>query len=109
MSEKPVIFAMANPTPKIMPDVVKEAGGLIVGTGRSDFSNQINNVLAFPGVFRGALDMRTTQITKKMKFTAALALVNSVKNLSVDEVLPSPLDKEVPLKIAKAGGEAWEK
>ncbi len=107
MNDKPVIFAMANPAPEIMPDVAKEAGAFIVGTGRSDFPNQINNVLAFPGVFRGALNVRATTITPKMKFAAAMALASSVKNLSVDEVLPSPLDKEVPLKIAQAVAEVW--
>jgi malate dehydrogenase (oxaloacetate-decarboxylating) len=108
MAAQPVVFAMANPTPEIMPDEAKSAGAFIVGTGRSDFPNQINNVLAFPGVFRGALDVRATKITKKMKFAAALALANSVQNLSVDEVLPSPLDKSVPMEIAKAVAAAWK-
>lgn len=106
MAAKPVIFAMANPTPEIMPDEAKAAGAFIVGTGRSDFPNQINNVLAFPGVFRGALNVRAKKITQKMKFAAAIALAAAVKDLSPEQVLPSPLDKSVPLAIAKAVSKA---
>lgn len=101
MSQKPIVFAMANPIPEIMPDEAKEAGAFIVGTGRSDFPNQVNNVLAFPGVFLGAIEARAKTITNGMKIGAAFALANSVKNLSVDNILPSPLDKTVPKVIAK--------
>ncbi|HVZ12524.1 MAG TPA: NADP-dependent malic enzyme [Patescibacteria group bacterium] len=102
MAEKPVILAMANPTPEIMPDEALKNGAYIVGTGRSDLPNQVNNVLAFPGVFRGALDARAKIITSGMKIAAAFALAKSTKNLSINNILPSPLDKSVPKQIAKA-------
>ena len=108
MNEKAIILAMANPIPEIMPDKAKEAGAFIVGTGRSDFPNQVNNVLAFPGVFRGALDARAKTITNHMKIMAAFALAKSVKDLSVDNILPSPLDKSVVPNIAKAVKKAYE-
>lgn len=108
MNAKPVILAMANPIPEIMPDAAKEAGAFIVGTGRSDFPNQVNNVLVFPGIFRGAIDARARQISNKMKIEAAYTLAGSVENLSVDEILPSPLDKSVAKKIAKAVQKAYE-
>ncbi len=101
MAEKPIVFAMANPIPEIMPDVAKKAGAFVVGTGRSDFPNQVNNVLAFPGVFLGAIEARAKTITNGMKIGAAFALAGSVKNLTVDNILPSPLDKTVPKIIAK--------
>ncbi len=101
MAEKPVIFAMANPTPEIMPEEAYKAGAFIVGTGRSDFPNQVNNVLAFPGVFRGALDAKATVITNGMKIAAAFALAESIENPTVDKILPSPLDKAVAKKIAE--------
>lgn len=101
MNDKPIIFAMANPIPEIMPDVAHANGAFIVGTGRSDFPNQVNNVLAFPGVFRGALNVRAKTITNSMKIGAAFALAESVKDPTPDKVLPSPFDKSVPLKIAK--------
>jgi len=107
MNARPVILAMANPTPEIMPDVAKEAGAFIVGTGRSDFPNQVNNVLAFPGIFRGAIDARAKRITRKMKIEAAYALAGCVENPTVDEILPSPLDKSVAKKIAKAVQNAY--
>ena len=102
MAPKPIVFAMANPTPEIDPAIAKEAGAFIVGTGRSDYSNQINNVLAFPGVFRGALDNKVTKITDEMKLAAAKALASylSESELSVDNILPSPLDKGVVTAIA---------
>jgi malate dehydrogenase (oxaloacetate-decarboxylating) len=102
MASKPIIFAMANPVPEIDPQVAKEAGAFIIGTGRSDYPNQINNVLAFPGVFRGALDHRVTKITDDMKLAAALALASYLPDseLSVDKILPSPLDKGVVAVIA---------
>lgn len=104
MNEKPIIFAMANPIPEIMPEDAKEAGAFIVGTGRSDFPNQINNVLAFPGIFRGALDIRAKKITEKMKIQAAYAIANVVKEeeLNVDMIIPSPFNKEVVRAVADA-------
>ena len=107
MNNKPIIFAMANPTPEIMPDQAKANGAYIIGTGRSDFPNQVNNVLAFPGVFLGAIEARATSITSNMKLAAAHALATSVDKLTVDNILPSPLDKTVPKKIAKDVAAAW--
>lgn len=108
MNEKPIILAMANPIPEIMPDKAKEAGAFIIGTGRSDFPNQVNNVLAFPGVFRGALDARATTITNHMKIMAAFALAATVKNLNPENILPSPLDKSVVPAVAKAVKRAYD-
>lgn len=108
MNEKPIILAMANPIPEIMPDKAKEAGAFIIGTGRSDFPNQVNNVLAFPGVFRGALDARATTITNHMKIMAAFALAATVKNLNSENILPSPLDKSVVPAVAKAVKRAYD-
>ena len=104
MGKNPIIFTMANPIPEIDPIIAKEAGAFIVGTGRSDQPNQINNVLAFPGVFRGALDNKVTKITDQMKLAAAQALADYVKDteLTVDFILPSPLDKGVVSVIASA-------
>ncbi len=101
MNERPIIFAMANPTPEIMPDLAKNAGVFIMATGRSDFPNQVNNVLAFPGIFRGALDNNVSQITDEMKIKAAKALATHVANPSVDQILPNPLDKKVASVIAE--------
>jgi len=102
MAEKPIIFAMANPIPEIMPELAKEAGAFVVGTGRSDFPNQINNVLVFPGLFRGVLDNRIKLITDEMKIAAAETLASYLKDdeLSVDKILPSVLDKNVSKAIA---------
>ena len=108
MDDKPIILAMANPIPEIMPDVAKEAGAFIVGTGRSDFPNQVNNVLAFPGIFRGALDARAARITSKMKLVTACVLAEQVENPTVDKILPSPLDKSVAKNIADTVRRAWE-
>ena len=108
MNEKPIILAMANPIPEIMPDAAKAAGAFIVGTGRSDFPNQVNNVLAFPGIFRGAIDAKAKRINNKMKIEAAYALAGCVENPTVDEILPSPLDKSVAKKVAKAVKKAYE-
>ncbi|MBQ8538269.1 MAG: NAD-dependent malic enzyme [Ruminococcus sp.] len=104
MKEKPVIFAMANPNPEIMPDKAKEYGAYIVGTGRSDFPNQINNVLAFPGIFRGALDSRASEINEEMKVAATYAIAELVTDneLNVDFILPDPLDKRIGKEVAKA-------
>ncbi|MDO4748702.1 MAG: malic enzyme-like NAD(P)-binding protein [Eubacteriales bacterium] len=104
MNDKPIIFAMANPSPEIMPDLAKEYGAYIVGTGRSDFPNQINNVLAFPGIFRGALDCRAYEINEEMKVAATYAIANLVsdKELNVEMILPNPLDKRIGAEVAKA-------
>jgi len=101
MAKDPIIFAMANPIPEIMPEDAKAAGAFIVGTGRSDFPNQVNNVLAFPGIFRGALDAKAKQFTHDMKLAAAEAIAESVTNLDIDNILPQVLDKEVPYKVAE--------
>ena len=111
MAKDPVIFALANPTPEIMPEEAIYGGAKIVATGRSDFPNQINNVLAFPGIFRGALDARATRVTHKMKVAAAKAIASAVEadKLSTDYIVPSSLNKEVAYKVAKAVQEAWSK
>lgn len=93
MAKDPIIFAMANPTPEIMPELAKAAGARIVGTGRSDYPNQINNVLAFPGIFKGVLKYRKTKITDQMKIRAAEALANYITDLDEEHILPNPLDK----------------
>lgn len=102
MATNPIIFAMANPIPEIMPEIAKAAGAFVVATGRSDYPNQVNNVLAFPGIFRGALDAKATEITKEMKLAAAKALASYVKNPSVNEILPNPLDKNASKAVADA-------
>lgn len=102
MGTKSVVFAMANPIPEIMPDLAKEAGAYIVGTGRSDFPNQINNVLAFPGLFRGLLDNNIKEVTLDIKLKVANALASYIKDsdLNVENILPCVLDKEVSRKVA---------
>jgi malate dehydrogenase (oxaloacetate-decarboxylating) len=104
MKKDAIIFAMANPTPEIFPDDAKRAGARIVGTGRSDFPNQINNVLAFPGIFRGALDVRARDINEPMKVAAAYAIANSVSDseLSEDYIIPKAFNREVQNKVAEA-------
>lgn len=104
MNDDAVIFAMANPTPEIMPDVAKSGGARVVGTGRSDFENQVNNVLAFPGIFRGALDAYATKISEGMKVSATHAIADFVKKEDLNEhnILPSALDKDVASAVAKA-------
>ena len=102
MTKDPIIFAMANPTPEIMPDEAKEAGARIIATGRSDFANQINNVLAFPGLFRGALDARTNNLTTPMFIDVAKAIADSVEDLSEEKIIPSPFDERVPERVAEA-------
>ncbi|SHK55606.1 malate dehydrogenase (oxaloacetate-decarboxylating) [Clostridium cavendishii DSM 21758] len=108
MNKDAIIFAMANPTPEIFPDVAREAGARVVGTGRSDFPNQVNNVLAFPGIFRGALDVRASDINEDMKIAAAFAIANSVseKDLCEDFVIPKSFDKDVQNKVSQAVREA---
>ncbi len=102
MAQKSAVFAMANPMPEIMPDVAKAGGAFIVGTGRSDFPNQINNVLAFPGIFRGALDARVPQITEKMKIAAATALADMVKNPEPEKIVPGVFEDNTVEAVANA-------
>ena len=104
MAKNPIIFAMANPTPEIMPDIAKKAGAAVVGTGRSDFPNQINNVLAFPGIFRGALDCRASDINEEMKIAASFAIASLVEDdkLNPDYILPHAFDKRIGQTVAKA-------
>lgn len=104
MAENPVIFSMANPTPEIMPDVAKKAGAAVVGTGRSDFPNQINNVLAFPGIFRGALDCRASEINEEMKIAASYAIASLVGDdeLNPEYILPQAFDKRIGKAVAEA-------
>ncbi|MGQ4666010.1 NAD(P)-dependent malic enzyme [Metabacillus halosaccharovorans] len=108
MNENPIIFAMANPVPEIMPQEAKEAGAKVIGTGRSDFPNQVNNVLAFPGIFRGALDVRATHINEQMKIAAveAIASLISEKDLNSDYVIPAPFDPRVAPAVASAVAKA---
>ncbi|MCX7708744.1 MAG: NAD-dependent malic enzyme [Clostridia bacterium] len=108
MEKDPIIFAMANPTPEIMPDEAKEAGASVVGTGRSDFPNQINNVLAFPGIFRGAFDVRASDINDEMKIAAAKAIASLVSDeeLKADYVIPAPFDPRVGKVVAEAVAKA---
>ena len=111
MAEKPILFPMANPVPEIMPDLAKKAGAAVVGTGRSDFPNQINNVLAFPGIFRGALDVRAKDINDEMKVAAAYAIAGLVEEdkLSPDYIIPNAFDKRVAKAVAEAVAEAARK
>ena len=104
MAKDPIVFVMANPVPEIMPDEAKAAGAAVVGTGRSDFPNQVNNVLAFPGIFRGALDGRAAKITEEMKMAAAKAIADVIteKELSADYVLPDPFNPAVVPAVAEA-------
>jgi len=106
MNRDAIVFAMANPVPEIWPDAAKHAGAAVVGTGRSDFPNQINNVLAFPGIFRGALDARATRITDEMKIAAAHAIAGCVKKPRRERIMPSILDKSVTKKVAAAVAKA---
>ena len=106
MAKDPIIFAMANPTPEIMPDVAKEGGAAVIATGRSDFPNQINNVLVFPGIFRGALDVRATDITEEMKLAASRAIASLItpEELNSEYIIPSPFDKRVCAVVAEEVG-----
>lgn len=110
MNEKAIIFAMANPTPEIMPDEAKEGGAFIVATGRSDFPNQINNVLAFPGIFRGALDARASDITEEMQIAAARGIASIIPDdeLSVENIIPNAFNPNVSKIVAKSVNEAAE-
>lgn len=108
MADNSMVFAMANPVPEIMPDLAKEGGAYIVGTGRSDHANQINNVLAFPGIFRGALDVRAKDINDEMKIAAAYALANLINDdeLNPEYIIPAPLDERVGKAVAEAVAKA---
>ena len=108
MADDSIVFAMANPTPEIMPDIAKKAGARVVGTGRSDFPNQINNVLAFPGIFRGALDVRASDINDEMKIAAAKAIASVVTDseLSCDYIIPDSFNLSVKEKVAAAVAQA---
>lgn len=105
MKKDPIVFAMANPVPEIIPDSAKRVGAAVVGTGRSDFPNQTNNVLVFPWIFRGAHDAHATRITDEMKIAAAHAIADYQKP-SADNILPNILDKGVTIAVAKAVAEA---
>ena len=111
MAKDAIVMAMANPVPEIMPDLAKEAGAKVVGTGRSDFPNQINNVLAFPGIFRGALDVRAKEINEDMKMAAAKAIASLVSDdeLNADYILPMAFDSRIGKTVAKAVAEAAKK
>lgn len=104
MNDNSIIFAMANPTPEIFPEDAKKAGARVIGTGRSDFANQINNVLAFPGIFRGALDVRAREINEEMKVAAAFAIANSIsaEELNEEYIIPKAFNKEVQNMVAEA-------
>ena len=104
MNHDSILFAMANPAPEIMPDLAKKAGARVVGTGRSDFPNQVNNVVAFPGIFKGALEGRATQITEEMKLAAANAIAGLVdeKDLNEDNIMPEAFDPRVAEAVANA-------
>lgn len=111
MAERPIVFPMANPVPEIMPDKARAAGAAVVGTGRSDFPNQINNVLAFPGIFRGALDVRASDINEEMKMAASYAIASLVEDSerTADYILPKAFDPRVGKAVAKAVAEAARK
>lgn len=110
MAKDPIVFPMANPEPEIMPELAKKAGARVIGTGRSDFPNQINNVLAFPGIFKGALSVRASRITEEMKVAAAFALANLVKEdeLKEDYIIPSPFTEGVADIVAAAVAGTWK-
>jgi len=109
MNKEAIIFAMSNPVPEIMPEKAKKAGAVVVGTGRSDLPNQINNLLAFPGIFRGVFDVRASKITEKMKRAASFAIAGYIpeNKLSADYIIPSPLDKNVGKKVSESVASAW--
>lgn len=109
MGETPIIFAMANPVPEIMPDEAKSAGAAVVATGRSDFPNQVNNSLAFPGIFKGALESMAREINESMKLAAALALASLVPSPSADKIIPEPLDQAIVPAVSKAVADAARK
>jgi malate dehydrogenase (oxaloacetate-decarboxylating) len=108
MADEAIVLAMANPIPEIMPDLAKAGGAAVVGTGRSDFPNQVNNLLAFPGIFRGALNARATRITEPMKIAAVHALADHVVSPTAEMILPDPLDRSVAHRVAEAVAGAWD-
>lgn len=101
MEQKPIVFALSNPDPEILPKDAKKGGAYIIATGRSDYPNQVNNVLAFPGIFRGVLDARARQITDEMKIAAAEAIASSIKKPLKNRILPSALDKKIAIRVAR--------
>ena len=109
MAKDAVVLAMANPEPEIMPDEARAGGAAVVGTGRSDFPNQVNNLLAFPGIFRGALDSKAPRITEEMKIAAAYALAEMIAEPTAEQILPDPLDRRVAPCVASVVGAAWQK
>ena len=108
MADDCIVMAMANPIPEIMPDEARKGGAAVIATGRSDFPNQVNNVLAFPGIFRGALDAGATSVTEEMKAAAARALAGAVENPDAEHVLSDPLDRRVAARVAAAVAGAWK-
>ena len=106
MAPNAILFPMANPVPEIMPELAKEAGAMIIGTGRSDYPNQINNILTFPGILRGTLDVRASDINDEMKMAAALALAALVEEPGAENILPTAYDERVAPAVAKAVAEA---
>ena len=107
MNPQPIIFPLANPIPEISPEAAYKGGAGVVGTGRSDIPNQINNVLAFPGIFKGALEIRARRITPRMKVAAAYAIADCVQELSRDHIIPSTLDLNVAKNVAQAVKDAY--
>jgi malate dehydrogenase (oxaloacetate-decarboxylating) len=101
MNDRAIVFAMSNPTPEIMPEEAKKGGALIVATGRSDYANQLNNVLAFPGIFRGALDNGVKKITDVHKLKAAQAIADLIKRPTIDKIIPEALDPRVVKAVSK--------
>ena len=101
MADQPIIFALANPTPEIMPDIAREAGAAVVATGRSDFPNQVNNAIAFPGIFRGALVSGVKKITDDHKIAAAETIASLVESPTAEEIIPSVFDERLVPEIAK--------
>jgi malate dehydrogenase (oxaloacetate-decarboxylating) len=106
MNKDAIILAMANPTPEILPDEARKGGAAVIGTGRSDYPNQVNNVLAFPGLFRGAMEVKASRINGRMKLACVHALANAVEHPSADQILPNPLDRSIAPLIAKAVAQA---
>ena len=107
MNKDPIIFALANPIPEIMPNIAKKAGAKVIATGRSDFPNQVNNALAFPGVFRGLLDIKAKYIDNRMKKEAAIALASLIKKTTKNNIIPSVFDKRIVPAIAKVIKESY--
>ena len=108
MNKDPIVLPMANPDPEILPEEAMRGGAAVVGTGRSDMPNQINNVLAFPGIMRGALDVRAERITTRMKVAAGFAISDLVPEPTPDEIIPYALNKDVVPAVAKAVADAWQ-